>query len=136
MPSSKDCPIIDACYLYNLLKELLKDLLGTYRYKNNYISPAIHISQPTEDIECKGLEVILPIMPQFISSEVTSTTKIERQKWKILLRDRDNGVVLKKALSELQKLTTQYSYIFFPISDTLEHQTLVFNLIIYQSLDI
>lgn len=42
---------------------LLADYLGKYKYPNGYVTPAIYIGNPPNNIVAEGLEVILPLMP-------------------------------------------------------------------------
>lgn len=133
MPTSQVCSQIDSCVLLNLVKELLHPVLGKYTYSNGFVTSSIAIGSTPEDIVCEGLEIIVPLLPDVINSEVTSTNIVEKLKWKILVYDRGKGSQLKQALSLLKTLSASSTYIFIPKSDRIPYPVLVFNAIHYQS---
>ncbi len=129
-----DCITIDSCYLLHLLKDLLFDELGTYTYTNNFQTKAIAIGRTPEDIKCQGLEVIIPKLPDLISSERTSSNIVEKLKWKIFIYDRNDTIVdINKLLNKLKNISSLYNYIYIPSSNTNKYSTLVFNIIHYQT---
>lgn len=131
---STECRLLDSCYLVEILRDTLKDIVGTYTYKNGYKIAAIAVGKTPEDVSCDGLEVIVPMIPDLVDSEITSTNIIELQKWKILLLDRAQGANLRAALIKLKQLSAKFTYIYLPITARSQYPTLVFNLMHYQSL--
>lgn len=114
------CVQVTSILLYDYIKDLLVDELGSYNYPGGYEDWAIVIGDVDEDVKAIGLECIIPFVPDRKSNWMADKVRVTDRYDILLVEHSPQDPKIQAAADKLSRAFTKSYGVYKPGNSALQ----------------